>query len=176
VRGAALTLALLLAVGAAACGGGDGENTFEEDGFEITFEYPGEFEEVDDIRVSSTAGSASTERAGVGLDEHNLLIVSRFDLRREVTAENVEGVKAELDSVVGQAAGRELDGERVTYGGLPGYEYEFDITDPVDARSRFIAVFDGAVEYTLNCQATEEKRTEVGEACELALSTLERSG
>jgi hypothetical protein len=169
---AALPLALIAVAAACGGGGGDGTETFEEEGFPFTFEYPGSFEDVTDISFSSTVGGASRENRGVGLDERNAIVVSRYDLNLEVTAENVGQVKPELDDVMSRAAGMEVSGKRVEIGGFPGFEYTFDLEEPPDGRSRFFAFFDGRTEYTLNCQSTPEHRDELESACQQAVDTL----
>ena len=175
-RKAALVVVAALALAAAsACGGGDdGPKTFSDDAFGITFEYPGDFERANEITVSAQAGGSAKAREGVGLDEHNLLILTRFDLRIAVTEANLERVKEELDDVVSQAADRRVSGTRTEAGGLPGYEYAFPISEPVEGETRFVALFDGRTEYTLNCQSTDAKRAEIEAACDMALATLEK--
>jgi hypothetical protein len=53
-----------------------------------------------------------------------VILVSRYDLRRPVTAANVGGVKAEVDGVIAGLAGKHVPGRRVDFGGLPGYAPE----------------------------------------------------
>jgi hypothetical protein len=171
---------LVLAGGAAlflaGCGGGDGEGsgneTFDEPEFTLTFEYPSTFEKIDDVSIASTAGAASKATSARGLDDKNLLLVSRYNLNIEVDEDNLKDVKDELDTVVSQAAKQEVEGEETQVGGLPGYEYEFDLNTTPPVHSRFVVVFDDKTEYTLNCQSTTEHRDEVDTACALALDTL----
>ena len=170
-------LAICLAVAVGGCGGGDesGSATFEDDGFAITFEHPASFEEIDDVSIASTAGAASRADAARGLDEKNLILVSRYDLNVEVDDENLDQVKAELDGVLSQAARQDLSGTQVEFGGLPGYEYAFDLDSEPPVQSRFVALFDDGTEYTINCQSTSERREEMEAACQQALDTLRAS-
>ncbi|MFN2471500.1 MAG: hypothetical protein ABR583_11050 [Gaiellaceae bacterium] len=172
---ALLVLFAVAALALAGCGGSSdsGPETFSDDEFNVTFEYPGEFDRVDDINVASTAGGSAKARKGVGLDDHNLIILTRFDLNIAITESNLAKTKEEIDTVVGQAAGSKVSGERTEAGGMPGYEYRFPITEPVNGESRFIVLFDGKTEYTLNCQSTDEKRSDVEAACAMALETIE---
>ena len=174
-RLAALLLALIAVTAACGGGGGDGTETFEEEGFAFTFEYPDSFEDVTDISFSSTVGGASRDNKGVGLDDRNAIVVSRYDLDIAVTAQNVTQVKPELDDVMSQAIGMDVSGKQVEIGGFPGFEYTFDLEEPPEGRSRFFALFDGKTEYTLNCQSTPQKRDELEAACQQAVDTLTKT-
>lgn len=178
-----MRLGLLTVVGicilatAAACGGegGNGVETFDEDGFAIVFEHPSSLDEIEDVTIASTAGAASKDTSARGLDERNLILVSRYDLRISVGESNLSEVKAELDEVVSQAADQELSGTEIEVSGLPGYEYAFDLDTEPPVHSRFIVIFDGMTEYTLNCQSTSDHRDEIDAACQQAVDTLETS-
>jgi hypothetical protein len=173
---AALSLTLIAAT--AACGGGDGDGTetFEEEGFAFTFEYPSSLEETSDVSYSSTAGGAAEDARALGLDDRNAIVVSRYRLNVAVTAENVDQVKPEADDLISGLAGTELSGKQVQIGGFPGFEYTFDLEDPPEGRSRFFLLFDGKIEYTLNCQSTPDKRDELQAACRQAVDTLAKTG
>jgi hypothetical protein len=177
----------LMAIVATGCGGdppdaeegegGDGgavaTQTFESDDIDITFEYPEDLEQRDDIEFSRSAGSAAAATAGVGLDESNVIAVQRFDLQTEVTDNNLARVKREADTLFSQLAGEAADGEETTVGGLPALEYNLQLDEPADAETRAVAIFDGNVQYLLNCQSTPEQRQRIEAACDLALDTLE---
>ena len=172
----AVLLLIVTALAAAACGGGGdggGQETFDDEDYAITFKYPSSFEELEDVSIGSTAGAASKETRALGLNEQNVILVDRYDLRIEVTTENLADVKPEVDQVVSQAAGQELSGKEIEVGGLPGYEYIFDLENPLEARTRFLVLFHGATEYALNCQSTPQQRDEVDAACQLVMDTLE---
>lgn len=173
----------LVAVLVAGCGGDDsgdggdeggeavGSETFERDGFDLTFEYPSDFDERDDIEFSRSAGSGAAETAGVGIDEANVIAVQRFDLENEVTQENLDRVQREADALFSQLAGQEVEGKEARVAGLPALEYTIELEDPEDAETRAVAIFDGNVEYLLNCQSTPESRGRIDTACDLALET-----
>jgi hypothetical protein len=172
---------LLATVGAAGCGGRSaseatdgGSRRFERQGFEITFTYPASLQEADDLDFGSTAGGPDAARAGLGIDAANVILVSRYDLRRPVTHANVGTVRAEVDRVIENLAGRPVTGRRVEYGGLPGYAYRVPVSAPSSGVSRLFVLFDGRVEYFFNCQSTPEARAELEGACDQALRTLER--
>lgn len=193
-----LLVLFVLAVGLVGCGGGDEESpttgaettespttggetttatgdteTFDEADFDVTFEYPSEFDPLDDISFNRSAGSSAVATAGVGLDATNLLALQRFDLNIEVTEDNIDEVRPEADMLFSQLAGEEVEGKDVEVGGLPALEYEIMLTEPADARTRATAIFDGSTQYLFNCQSTPAEQEAVEAACDTALETLE---
>ncbi len=188
----ARTLPALLATAAlvAGCGGDDEEEsspaeptevqagaetneTFSEQGFDIAFEYPEDFEVLEDVQFSQSAGVEAANTTGVGLDGTNLIAVQRFDLSVEVSDQNFEAVKMEADQVFSQAAGEQVTGEETEVAGLPALEYDVTIDEAEDVQTRAVAIFDGNTEYLLNCQSGAEQRELILAACDLALETYE---
>jgi hypothetical protein len=163
-------LALLCSTAASA----DSDKTFDMDGIGITFTYPSSFKPIKKLTFARTAGSSAVARGAVALDSVNLIIVSRYNLRIAITAQNVQRFKHEVDSVIGKLAGKTVSGRRVTYGGLPGYEYRISLTRPTRVVSRIAVLFAGATEYLINCQSTAARRAELEAGCRKALSTLRR--
>ncbi len=184
MRYGVVLIGVVFATIVAGCGGGSssfsdgsdgGSQRFERQGFDITFTYPASLKEADDLIFGSTAGSADSARAGVGINKANVILVSRYDLRRPVTANNVDAVKTEVDGVIKSLAGRSVPGRRVDFGGLPGYAYRVPLTSPSGGVSRLFVLFDRQVEYFFNCQSTPETRAELDGACDEALKTLHRA-
>lgn len=180
--GVVLIGALLATAVVAGCGGkasmsdSDASSAqFQRQGFDITFQYPATLKEADDLILGSTAGSADSARAGVGINKANVILVSRYDLRRPVTDDNVAGVKAEVDGVIKRLAGKPVRGQRVDFGGLPGYAYKVPLGSPSGGVSRLFVLFDEKVEYFFNCQSTPETRVELDGACDQVLETLQRT-
>jgi hypothetical protein len=181
--GVILIGAFLVTAVLAGCGGkespsrgvGDKSAQFQRQGLDITFRYPAALKEADDLIFGSTAGGADSARAGGGINEANVILVSRYDLRRPVTATNVGAVKAEVDSVIAGLAGKQVRGRRMDFGGLPGYGYRVALGSPAGGVSRLYVLFDGRVEYFFNCQSTPETRGKLDGACDEALRTLERA-
>lgn len=186
----ALPALLVAAAFAAGCGGGDEEEgsssepeaaqpstetneTFSEEGFDIAFEYPEDFEVLEDVQFSQSAGVPAANTTGVGLDGTNLLAVQRFDLNTKVTDQNFQAVKKEADQVFSQAAGEQVSGEETEVAGLPALQYDVTIDAAEDIQTRAIAIFDGNTEYLLNCQSGAEQREVIEAACDLALETYE---
>ena len=64
--------------------------------------------------------------------------------------------------------------KRTKVGGLIAFQYDdLAVTPPVDGESDLTFVFDGDVQYQLNCQSTPTHRDRMDEACDLAVDTLE---
>lgn len=174
-RPLALALALLLAAVAGGCGGDgkdSGPKTFDEKEFGITFQYPGEFDLADKLVFRRSAGLAATASRAVRLDDQNLLGLQRFDLRTVVTEENLDRFLPGANRLFTQLAGKKMTGKKVEFGGLPGFQYELLLHDIRNGRTRATLLFDGKVEYLLNCQSTPPKRPEITRACDQALRTL----
>jgi hypothetical protein len=161
-----------LLFGVSACGGGGG-GRYEESGLNVTFKIPGGFHIAHDIQVSKSAGAPSADQAAVGVDRDNLIIVQRYNLRREITAANVANFKGEVDDVIAKLAGKKVSGHQVEYGGLPGYEYVIPVAKPAQGESRLAVLFDGATEYLINCQSTPAQRDKVEKGCRTVLDSLE---
>jgi hypothetical protein len=71
-------------------GGRDDQSAqFRRHGFGITFRYPASLTEADDLIFGSIAGNADSARAGVGINKANVILASRYDLRRPVITANV---------------------------------------------------------------------------------------
>lgn len=164
--------ALALVLGASACGGG-GSGRYEETGLNITFKIPGGFHVAHDLSISKSSGANAADQAAVAIDEDNLIIVQRYNLNASVTKDNLSNFKGEVDKVIGTLAGKAVSGHEVEYGGLPGYEYVIDIDQPAQGQSRLAVLFDGNVEYLVNCQSTPEQRDKVEKGCRTALDSIE---
>jgi hypothetical protein len=167
---ALILVALALMAG---CGSSDdGPKQFDEDDFDITFEYPGDFERTEDVELSQSEGQAEQSIA-FAKSEDNAIFVQRYALNRPVDVEDGEAVREELDEVLGTLAGEPVEGERIEVGELLAFRYEIDqLETPEDGRSTIVAVFDGSTEYFINCQSVPDGREELETACERAIDTL----
>jgi hypothetical protein len=155
----------------AACGSSD-PKMFDEEGFAITFEYPGDFERTTDVNAERGEGRPEKSVA-LALSEDNAIFVQRYGLGRSVTGADARAVKRELDGVLSDLAGTEVSGERIDVGGMLAFRYEINkLQEPEDGRSTIVAVFDGDTEYFINCQSVPDGREELDEACERAIETL----
>lgn len=185
-------LVLALALISTSCGGDDPEpaaeqpaeeeetNSYSEN--EVTFEYPEDWDEFPADAAASSMGSNELWDATVGPDDTNLVNITAYQLNVEVTEENIPEIETELDGVinqvVSQAGGTIASGPtQTTLAGFPAYEYNWEGVD-VDGEakdSRAIFLFNGNLEYFLNCQYSTEFEEDVLAGCELILETFEAS-
>ncbi len=160
------------------CGGGGGDGdaagttTFEDERFEVTFDYPDDFA-LAEVTDSRSAGGSATATQGVRIDDDNSIFLSRYELSTPVGEDNVDDVHAELDGVVRELVGTDVTGERAEVGGFIALRYDdVDIAPPTDGQSDVLFFFDGDVQYQLTCQSTPTHRARMDEACDLARNTL----
>lgn len=171
-----LLILALTALGLGACGGGS-DGRFDEKGFAITFEYPEDFEESDDVTISQQQGAEAEDSRAVGMDSDNGIVVQRYALQRGIDEEELDLAKAEFDALLADLSPDAKEGETTEVAGLPALLYaDVPVRSVERGQSRLVVLFDGRTEYLINCQSTPEKRDEVEEACDLAVETLERKG
>ncbi len=180
-------LVLALALVATACGGGSEPSeepaeeaetkTYAEN--DVSFDYPAEWEEFTADAAASSMGSNELWDATVGPNDTNLVNITAYQLNVEVTEDNIADIETELDGVinqvVSQAGGTIASGPtQTTLAGFPAYEYDWEGVD-VDGEakdSRAVFLFNGDVEYFLNCQYSAEFEDDVLAGCELILDTF----
>jgi ABC-type glycerol-3-phosphate transport system substrate-binding protein len=172
----------LLALGLAACGSDSGgssdsttasTSTFEEDGFGITFEYPSDWTLEDDVSIDSELGSSANDIKAVGIDDSNGIIVESYTLNQEVTSDNIDAAKSELDNLI-KSVDPNASGTTGETGGFPSVTFEeVPLTTPTDGQSTLVAVFDQDSEYLINCQSTPDHRDEVQSACDQAIASVQ---
>jgi hypothetical protein len=159
------------------CGSSDDEpKSFDEDGFGITFEYPGDLQRTEDVNLSQSAGNAQ-KTVALATSEDNAIFVQRYGLNRSVGAGDAAMVRKELDQVLGRLSGSPVEGKRIDVGGPLSFRYEIDHLDtPKDGRSTIVVTFDGDTEYFINCQSVPDGRDELEKACDQAIDTLQLKG
>jgi hypothetical protein len=169
----ALAAAGLLALG---CGGGDGDETFEGDGYSFT--YPGEWEELEGQAYVATGDEVSS--ATLGPEEGaNVLTFTVYRLNLAVTEANLDQVADEITDVLGglleEAQGSVTEGPtRVSVAGLPAFRVEGSAVNPEGVRTQgeLTLIFDGTTEYFLNCQFTPDRAQEMQEGCDQVLDSF----
>ncbi len=188
-RSRAVGALLLVTLFVGACGGDDegdsgdsGEDAAQFDSQGVTFEYPGDWGEVEDISTTAEAGNLQWQE-GVGVDSGNLILVSEYLLNIEITDENVGDLEAEIVTAIGglvEDAGGTVGGdpEPTTVGGFPAYTFEASGITTVEDKtvdSRFILIFDGDTEYFLNCQYETDHEEEILAGCDQVVETFAAS-
>lgn len=159
------------AVGIGGCGD-SGPQTFSEDPYPFTFEYPGDFESTDDISFDSELGGSADDSKALGLDDSNAIVLQRSTLNIEINEDNVDRAKDEFDGLITQID-PSASGETGTLAGLPSLSYDVvSVPDPPGAESRLTILFEGDQEYVINCQSTPEKKDQLDAACAQALDSL----
>lgn len=181
-------LALLILAGAGVlaalgCGGAGGDKTFEGDGY--SFSYPGDWGEGTARQEGATSGysEAAVIPPGSGGESFVSTAVAHDALPGPVTQANFDDefpldlVRSGLTKMM-EPRGNvlESDPERVSHAGLLGLEFRGSSTgrDP-EIHYRNIWLFDGRTQYVINCQFTDARAEEVGQGCDLVLSSFQLS-
>jgi hypothetical protein len=183
VRRPAIRFALptvLAAVALAACGGsGDSSSdtaTFESDDYPFTFDYPGDWQETDDVTLNKQLGSLRAQNVtGVSPGEGtNGIYLATYEISQPVTEDNIDQAKQAFEQLV-QQADPSARGTAGDVGGFPSVTIDaVPVSDPAGAKNTLIAMFDGTTQYLLSCQWGEEDADEIESACDEAQSTLQR--
>lgn len=100
--------------------------------------------------------------------------MQRYDLKATIGKGDLEAVKPEVDQLFEQALGQPADGKATEIGGLPALMYAFTVKGRPDEESRLHVIFDGNVEYTINCQSNDERREDLEKACDTALGSVKK--
>lgn len=174
-------LLLFLTAGSLTACGDDSSSsdtaTFEEDGYPFTFEYPGDWGDASDISLNNEVGSGNASNLkGVGPADDNGIFLATYTTSEPITDKNIDQAKAVLDRILGQSA-PSARGTVGDIGGYPSVSFEaVPVSDPSDAETDIVALFDGTSEYFINCQWTPDHEDEVKAACEQLRSTLKKNG
>ena len=175
----ALLSALALCGGCAGGGGAEAEAAKTFSGHGISFEYPADWDKIEDTSTSASTGNQVWNES-YGLDATNLVAVSLYSIGAEVTTKNIQRFESDITraikGVVEQAGGSlEGDPAPLTVAGLPTLDYRasgITTVDEATVDSRIVLMFDGASEYFLNCQYTDAERQAVEDACQQVLDTF----
>jgi hypothetical protein len=152
--------------------GGDGNATFEREGFPFTFEYPDSFELRENVTIADDLGSGeSDDRVAVASDDDNMIVLERFTLNVEVDESNLDQAKESFDQLY-QQVDPSADSQPGEIAGLPSLSADAIAAPPPDGESRITVLFEGDQEYLITCQSSPEGRTEIEAACDLMLQTL----
>ncbi len=175
--------AVLLAVLAACGGGGAGDDegtssdrTFTDDDFAISFKYPGYLKRGRVTEVAESAGGEPVAQTALAIDEANAIFLAKYEVNAEVNDENIATFAPQVDQLVQQLTGRPVSGQTTRVGGFPAIRYDdVALNTPPQGQSRLVFLFDGAVEYLVNCQSTPEERDAITRGCDRVLTTMSRA-
>lgn len=146
---------------------------FDEDDFGITFRYPGSLSEGDLTEVRESSGRAPEAQEALGLDDDNLILVSKYVNDGPASTADLEALLPEFDELLSNLGGHPVTGKITEVGGFPSIRYDDVVVGGPEAlSSRMVFVFDEQDQYLLNCQSTPARRQELDAACDLVLETL----
>ena len=178
IRSAAVLAPIVAALALGACGGddsGDDTQTFENDAYPFTFDYPGSLSESSDVSFSQNLGESAADSVALALDQSNGIILQKSTLNASVTSDNLDAAKQQFDRLVGQIdhgasgkAGETVGFPSLTYSAVP-------VASIQDGQSEITFLFDGENEYVINCQSTPDQRDAINSACDEALQTLTKT-
>ena len=161
-------------------GGEGGDKTYEGDGY--SFSYPGDWDEGTARQVASGSSEVVVSPTGSG-ESFVSTAVAHDVFPGPVTQANFDDefpldlVRSELSKAM-EPRGNVLEGDpvRVSHAGLLGLEFRASSTgrDP-EIHYRNIWLFDGRTQYVINCQFTDARAEEVGQGCDLVLSSFQLS-
>ncbi len=184
-----LALALVVSLGALA---GCGSNDREYKGHGVSFRYPRDWAPAkpEGVNVKTSNGvwtkmfsptSAANDPAGTTAD---IVLITEFETSVAVTEENLAAsaasITASIKHVAQKAGGSLLAGPKeVTMGGLPGYEYRISAKTSRGRKSasRLVIVWNGATEYSLNCQhlVGGTRAAEIERGCKMIVGSFKLS-
>lgn len=175
-RLATLGLIGLLALAAVGCGG-SGDQTFSADGYPFEFDYPSSWTLTQGSNFQYGGSGAALRSVSVALkDPFDQVTVTQYKLKKKLP-KGENAYRPEVDRIVArmarQAGGSVSDARKVTYGGVPGYQYviKFEAGD-AKLESRLTLLFNGVDEFQISCQSTEENRPELNDGCDQMLESF----
>ncbi len=179
-------LALVVLVGAlAGCGASD--HVYNDHG--VSFHYPHDWAPAKSKGVNvKTSNGAWTEmfsptaaaRDPLGTTA-DIVFLTEFDtsnaMDKKTLAASKDSITASVRNVAEKAGGSLLGGPtEVTMGGLPGYEYRISAKTirGRESASRLVIVWNGATEYSLNCQhlASGTRAAEIERGCKMIVDSF----
>lgn len=165
--------------------------TYTDDQFGFSFDYPAPFEQMDNatMEAQTDAGPAAsaavfdTKGTVVNGTYKDAFMVSVYELGATVDESNLEAAKAELESsVIPQLESSTQDMQiselrETEVGGLPGYTADATFTsDGTPMTTSLTWVFDGDVEYQLLAQSASDQWDSLIPAFEGMLDSFRVSG
>lgn len=156
--------------------------TYSDNG--VSFEYPGtwkEFTQTDAVEAGNKLWGVSygpAESEG-GAGTANFVAVQSYQLNQEVTADNLPQLKGSVEGFVKQLVeqgGGQIDSgpTEMTMGGIDGYSFEISGVDvgDIETSSRLVLVFQGDIEYFVNCQYAGDAESEILNGCDQVVDSF----
>jgi hypothetical protein len=181
---------VLICAGLAACSalagcsvkvGGPGSalplSVFDQPGIGIVFNYPVWLAGPTAVHDPPPAvGRPSTAGFALSMADYDGIGITRYDqaLNRPIDESGLDAIHPQLDALVARSSGIPVTGTKVYPGGLFGLSYELPMPGVADGHISKTMLFDGTTEYVLDCLSTQAHRTEMTQACQIALTTLHR--
>lgn len=159
------SVAVVVCLVIAGCGGGDRENTFEREGISFTFPEEWEQRELEGGPVSPDASFAAAFAPEEGL---SALIFEINESDITVTQGNLDGVLQEVAASLDESS---KGPTKTSVAGLPALRFE---SYPESNLTRAVTfVFDGKTWYAFNCGFTAQLAEEMKRGCEQAVSSFQ---
>src|SRR5262249_20872207 len=155
-----------------------GTQTYRAHG--VSFDYPAGWQK-EDLPAPAASGSLWRTRFGPGTGA-DLIAVAAHRLSIPIGAGNLAAASSELEPMVrrsfAQKGGAMQAGpQQITVGGLPALRFQGTRTqqDGTVIGNTLVFVFNGTIEYAINCQHTRAHAGEVERACGQAMRTFKAS-
>lgn len=153
-------------------------NTLTANG--VSFQYPEAWVERDDLTTSAQAGNEIWKEAvGPAGSETDLAIMTGYTVNVEVTKENVDSLKSQVETTMTDLA-KQANGSVTSpvtvqeTAGFPGFTAQIAVKtqsgQPVE--STVWLFFNGKTEYFLNCQYGPTAKEDMFPGCEQMRSTF----
>lgn len=161
--------------------------TYTSDKYGFSFQYAPPFELKDDTSFEAEGGASSadsvavfdTEGTQVDGQYRDAFLVNVYELSLEITADNLDDVKTELEQNVIPQLEQSSEAMQIseltptTVNGVNGFEADatFSVGDtPITSRLYFL--FDGTIEYQLLTQSATDRWTELSPTLEQMVNSF----
>src|SRR6266568_119037 len=159
----------------------EGPHTYRAHG--VSFKYPARWH-IGGAETTARAGGAEVlwETAVGPSTKWDVIEVDAYRVNRPVTAQNIDAVIPEVESVTRQLFDQlggavQAGPEKITMAGLPAVRFRGTGTlDGSLVESIVVVAFSGTTEYSVNCQHTAARAAEVERACNQVVGSFQLRG
>lgn len=177
-----IVVALLAAAGVAAffaLHSDEGDGTYTANG--VTFQYPSAWIHGPSVFLAESGPNVWSETFAPSNGPASV-IVSQYTLKVDISTVSAAAAEQEVTALVSglaKDAGGEITSpvKPTTVGALDGYAVSFTAEvkgTPYDVDMTIL--FHGTAQYNINCQSSDETRTEIDAGCQQVLSTFALTG